>query len=105
MGLLELAGRRLRQVSFQSCLEVSQLSCLCLQLLLLSANLLLLSLDGVEHGPQNRIVVHQQIAFVVCAHSFRNHLLHFLSDQQLSDYRVNLDVATYPLNKALDGAG
>src|SRR5215472_11923820 len=81
MGLLELAGRWLRQVSFQTRLELSQLSCLCLQLLLLSANLPLLLLDGVQHGPQNRIVVHQQIPFVVRAHRFWNHFFHFLSDQ------------------------
>ena len=81
MGLLELAGRWLCQVSFQARLELSQLSCLCLQLLLLSENLPLLFLDGVQHGPQNRIVVHQQVAFVVRAYRFRNHLLHFLGDQ------------------------
>ena len=38
----------------------------------------LLFFDCIEHGPQDGIVVNQQVALVICAHCFGNDLLHGL---------------------------
>lgn len=47
---------------------------------LLVLDLLLLFLDRVQHRPDNRVVVHQQVAFVVLRHRFRDDSLHLLRD-------------------------
>ena len=56
----------------------------CHQLVILLLKLfycLLLLFDGIEHGPQDGIVINQQVALVVLAHRLRNDLLHGLGPQ------------------------
>jgi len=44
-------------------------------------NLLLLFLDGIEHGPEDWIAVDHQVALAVLSDSFRDDLLHCLSSK------------------------
>src|SRR5215213_4493454 len=65
----------------------------CAQLANLSSqfhDFLLLFLDRVEHGPQDRIAVHHQITIRVRYYGFRDYLLHCLrSEANVFTLRLN----------------
>ena len=47
----------------------------------LLSDLLLLLLDGVQHRPDDWVIVHQKVSFAVFSHSLRNDLLNFLRNK------------------------
>ena len=61
-------------------LEVANGGSLCAEDGLLVLELALLFFDCVQHGPDDRVVIHQQVAFAVFRHRFRDDFLHVLRD-------------------------
>src|SRR5215212_8394697 len=73
----------------------------CAQLANLSSqfhDFLLLFLDRVEHGPQDRITVHHQITIRVRHYGFRDYLLHCLrSEANVFTLRLNAQSIVRPV--------